>query len=634
MKIFARGTLAAGLLVMALLSTAGPVRAEQVSKWEWKGIGRIVAIGDVHGSYDKLVSLLQGTGLVDAGLKWTGGANHLVLVGDLVDRGQDDRKVIELVMRLEGEAPAAGGQVHALLGNHDIMVLIKDLRYVDKKSYAAFGPDERPEDREDGWKSYASAHSGSPADNPRLRAAFDDTYPPGYFAYVKMLDLEGALGAWFLTRPAVVKINGIVFVHGGLTEEAAAKGMEEINREIRESLIEFATASKALEPLVEGPATLKEISQAAYDIDNGSFVGTYDRQHKQAGKKVVELLDSILMAADSPIWYRGNSLENEVIERRRIDDVLSRLQATTLVVGHTPTADGLVKSRFNARVYRLDVGQAYGRQPFCAEFKGAEIKVFDPRTMAYQSPSIENPQGQRWTEMLPQFADRQMEEYLKTAKVGAIADVRIRDRHVNIVELEQNELKLRALFIAISEKPPQGRKAEDVRLRRYEHEAAAYWLDRRLKLMMVPVTVIRKIEGKLGALQIVIESAVDRVWAEEQSLMDRAREELKDQIDMAWVLEALLDVEARVKEGQLALMEERRIMLSGSTLAFSHFPEIHEDIKPHLKCPINPSLENELRTLGRDELKKNLKDYLSDGQIDALLKRRDRILELCAGKRP
>jgi hypothetical protein len=49
-----------------------------------------------------------------------------------------------------------------------------------------------------------------------------------------------------------------------------------------------------------------------------------------------------------------------------------------------------------------------------------------------------------------------------------------------------------------------------------------------------------------------------------------------------------------------------------------------------LKCPIDPSLENELRTLTREELKKNLKDYLSDGQIDTLLKRRDRILGLCA----
>jgi hypothetical protein len=191
-------------------------------------------------------------------------------------------------------------------------------------------------------------------------------------------------------------------------------------------------------------------------------------------------------------------------------------------------------------------------------------------------------------------------------------------------------LKLRALFVSFDEKPPKGKKENEVRLRRYRHEVAAYWLDRRLKLRMVPVTVIRNVNGKTGALQILIESAVDRVWVEEQNLLEKGREELREQIDKAWVLEAVLDVEKRVKEGQLVLPEERRIMLSGSTLAFSHFPEIQKDICPHLSCPINPSLENELRTLTREELKESLAEYLSDGQIDALLKRRDKVLELCA----
>jgi hypothetical protein len=449
-----------------------------------------------------------------------------------------------------------------------------------------------------------------------------------------MLDLEGAFGKWFLTRPAVVKINGIVFVHGGLTERSAAKGLEGINREIREGIVEFVGSGKTLEPLITGPATFKEIHQVAYEIANGSYGGRYSRPQSQAAKKIVALLDSILMASDSPVWYRGNSLEGEGIERRRVDDVLRRLAATTLVVGHTPTADGLVKSRFNARVYRLDVGQAYGRQPFCAEFKGTEIKVFNPQTTAYQSPSVEPPQGQQWTDMHPEFTDAQMEDYLRTAKVEGISDIQIEDRQVRIVELEKNELKLRALFLSLSEEPPKGQSKPDARLRRYEHELAAYWLDRRLKLDFVPVTVVRKIEGKEGALQVFIESAVDRVWLEEQKLLDRIRQELGEQIDKAWISEALTDVENRIKEGQRILLEDRRVMLSGSTLAFSAAPEIQEAIKPRLKCPLSPSLENELKSLTRDELKKSLKSYLSDAQIDALLKRRDKILELCAGKIP
>jgi hypothetical protein len=192
-------------------------------------------------------------------------------------------------------------------------------------------------------------------------------------------------------------------------------------------------------------------------------------------------------------------------------------------------------------------------------------------------------------------------------------------------------MKLRALFGSFDEKPPNGKKESEVRLRKYKHEVAAYWLDRRLKLRMVPVTIIRTVEGKPGALQIMIESGVDRVWIEEQNLLDKVREELQEQIDKAWVMGALLDVAEMAKEGQTVLMDERRIMIRGSTMAFSYFPEIQTDIVPRLHCPINPSLANELRTLNRGELKKNLSDYLADGQIDALLKRRDRILELCAG---
>lgn len=80
-------------------------------------------IGDVHGEYDKLCRLLRGARLVDGGLRWSGGESRLTLVGDFFDRGPDGIGVVELVMRLQGEAAAAGGAVHALLGNHDALLL-------------------------------------------------------------------------------------------------------------------------------------------------------------------------------------------------------------------------------------------------------------------------------------------------------------------------------------------------------------------------------------------------------------------------------------------------------------------------------------------------------------------------------
>jgi hypothetical protein len=608
------------------------VYADQVSKWEWEGIDRIVVIGDVHGSYDKFVILLKGTGLVDENLSWTGGNAHLVMVGDLVDRGKNDRGVVELVMRLQNEASSAGGQVHALLGNHDVMVLIKDLRYVHEKSYADFATDEDPADREKAWKSFKAAYSRRGISEAKLRAAFDETFPPGFFAHLKIFDPEGSFGDWSLSRPVVIKINGIVFVHGGLTEEVASLGMDEINNRIKKHIIDFVKYSETLVPLVKGPATFNDIVKVAYEIENRVYQGRKNRQHERAAKELIELLDSMLFAPDGPLWYRGNSLENERVEREQINLVLNHLDAEKLVVGHTPTGgEGQITSRFNLRLYRIDVGKVYGRNPYSLEFDGTEIKVFNPQTMAYESPIPEPFHGQEWTNIHVQLPDREVEEFLKKANIKKTIKKKYKDRYFYIVELERDELHLRALFVDLEEKPPKGKKEHEVRLRRYQHELAAYWLDRRLDLRMVPVTVARKLEGKRGGLQILMESAFDLPWLEEQNIVEETRKEYKEQVDQAFVFGALLDVVDRPEEGIMVLPDERRIMLAGSTLAFSHFPEIQKEILPHINCPINPALEYELRTLTRKELKKNLKDYLSDGQIDALLKRRDHILELCAG---
>ena len=112
------------------------------SQWEWQGVDRVVVLGDVHGSYDKMMSLLFGTGVVDATGTWTGGDDHLVFVGDITDRGPDDRQVMDLLMQLQPEAQAAGGRVHVLLGNHEVMNMVGDLRYVDPKGFADFAKEE------------------------------------------------------------------------------------------------------------------------------------------------------------------------------------------------------------------------------------------------------------------------------------------------------------------------------------------------------------------------------------------------------------------------------------------------------------------------------------------------------------
>jgi hypothetical protein len=109
----------------------------QAAQAQWNGVERVVAFADVHGAYTELLTLFRETGIVDAKDRWAAGHTHLVSLGDLLDRGADSRKVMDLLMRLQGEARAAGGQVHVVLGNHEAMNLLGDLRDVDVGEFAA-----------------------------------------------------------------------------------------------------------------------------------------------------------------------------------------------------------------------------------------------------------------------------------------------------------------------------------------------------------------------------------------------------------------------------------------------------------------------------------------------------------------
>jgi diadenosine tetraphosphatase ApaH/serine/threonine PP2A family protein phosphatase len=80
-------------------------------------------IGDVHGHLKKVVKLLQDTQLIDAEYSWKAGTATLWFMGDSVDRGPDGIAVLDLIMRLQAEATAAGGSIVSLLGNHEMMLL-------------------------------------------------------------------------------------------------------------------------------------------------------------------------------------------------------------------------------------------------------------------------------------------------------------------------------------------------------------------------------------------------------------------------------------------------------------------------------------------------------------------------------
>src|SRR6188474_3449345 len=217
---------ACAILVCLVLLVARPIAAADKSSCEWEGVNRVVAIGDVHGAYDRFVEILKAAGLLDADLHWIGGTAHLVQTGDVLDRGSDSRKALDLLRQLQREAQSAGGRVHPLIGNHEAMRMIGDFRFVSPGEYAAF---ERA-DSESARVRYLNS-PGSAADREQV-----EKMPLGFLEMRLAFGRDGDYGRWLRQNPATVTINGFVFVHGGISEAFAATGCEAINDRLRKDL--------------------------------------------------------------------------------------------------------------------------------------------------------------------------------------------------------------------------------------------------------------------------------------------------------------------------------------------------------------------------------------------------------------
>lgn len=168
---------------------------------------RIVAIGDLHGDIEATRRAFGLAGAIDDQDHWAGGRLIVVQIGDVLDRGDDEQEILDLFERLRIEAAAAGGEFHALLGNHELMNAEGDLRYVTDGGFADF---------EDAvaWD----------ADDPQL-VEFEPHERARMAAF-----LPGRPYALLLAeRNMILQVGGNLFVHGGLLPEHVAYGINSIN---------------------------------------------------------------------------------------------------------------------------------------------------------------------------------------------------------------------------------------------------------------------------------------------------------------------------------------------------------------------------------------------------------------------
>jgi hypothetical protein len=202
---------------------------------------RVVAIGDLHGDLGSARRALKLAGAIDDHDTWVGGKLVVVQTGDEIDRGDGDRQILDLVEKLKGEAKAAGGELIALVGNHELMNASGDFRYATPGGFAAFSEIEPKDDA-------ARALVGHFPAMKRGRAA---AFAPG-----------GPYATLLAERPIFVKVGDDVFVHGGIAKKHVDYGLDKMNDEVRDWLLGKRGAPPEVVVSEDGPVWLRWYSQA------------------------------------------------------------------------------------------------------------------------------------------------------------------------------------------------------------------------------------------------------------------------------------------------------------------------------------------------------------------------------------
>jgi hypothetical protein len=258
----------------------------QNEKSEFDPADKIFALSDIEGDFSSFRRLLQAGGVIDSNFNWTFGNGHLLLVGDFVDRGSQVTEVLWLIYSLEEKAKAAGGYVHFILGNHEILNLSNDLRYVNPKYFH----------------------------DAKLM----------HINYEKLFDKNSEIGRWLRTKNVMEKIGNLVFVHGGISAELQNLGLSisRINQlartyyEMGNELSMDETVNTIMSSKV-GPFWYRGYYKNNYSVtpeqlDN--IISKFSVSHIITGHTI---------AADTiSAWYGGKVIDLDVHDNRAIPEAL------------------------------------------------------------------------------------------------------------------------------------------------------------------------------------------------------------------------------------------------------------------------------------------------------------------------
>ncbi|GAB4374380.1 MAG: hypothetical protein Kow0062_12330 [Acidobacteriota bacterium] len=534
------------------------------------GTDRIVVVGDLDGDLELLAETLVGADVIDGDGTWIGGGVRVVLLGNALPTRGPAGTALATVRRLAERAASAGGALHLVLGGHEID--------------AALAP--------------ASCRGLDPDDR-----------------------------RWLASRPALLVLDRTAFAHGGLSPalaDALAAGLEP------GSDPEFVALSGAVGRLAEtggrtpcGPplTLLGEIGAIARDAGPGT-------PRARHAAEVLERTGAWVLRADGPVFFTGLSTDPEADLAAPLERALKILGVRRLVVARVPTPGRRIVSRFEGRLVRVDTDAARSG-PGYLEIAGDALHAVHPREARPGALRRQSPGRARLYSQATAEDDTALEKFLRDAEIVGDEEIGTGITKPRRLTLRRDGAERRAAFKFVDQRIDRMVRLHD-RMElaftdRYVYEVAAYRIDRLLGIGAVPVTVLREIDGREGAVQVWVEDSVNERDRRAEGLEPDDPTLLARQRTLMNVFDALIYNTDRNQTNILYTRADWKLWLIDHSRAF----RLKTGRPPALeRVPIalSPDMRARLEALTEASLRKALGRMLSRAQVRALLKRRDRLL--------
>jgi hypothetical protein len=281
---------------------------------------------------------------------------------------------MDLLMSLEKEAPQAGGRVVSLLGNHEMMNIMGDLRYVTPVNYAGFAGANSEERQRSAYLTYMKWRGSHAALLAELAQPMELTeeewmarHPVGFIEQREAFGPNGSYGKWLRKHSALADIGGVIFLHGGIHPDLAKMKLDAINARISDEIKTFDATKQYLqdEKIILPFFNLQEITavvQAELTAELKSRMPS-EQQRQSRLKQFLEYGEWLSVKADGPLWFRGYDQWSEEEGAEHMGKLLEAFKATHIVVGHTVQKGGRIRPRFGGRVFLIDTGMLSSYYP-------------------------------------------------------------------------------------------------------------------------------------------------------------------------------------------------------------------------------------------------------------------------------